>query len=125
MPTTSVHDEDQRAARRERDKIRTGRLDAQYLRNFAATIRRLYPGCPEETATQIAEHACEKHSGRVGRSAGAKALIDSFVNLAVRAHVRHTETNYDELLSQCYDRQLAREQVSDEIEERIFQWRKG
>ena len=112
MPTTSVHDEDQRAAQCDRGKIRTGRLDAQYLRNFTPTIRRLYPDCPEETATKIAEHACEKHSGGVGRSAGAKALIDRFVNLAVRAHICHTETNYDELLSQCYDRQLAREQVS-------------
>lgn len=76
-----LSDEDQRALRRERDQIRRGRLDAQYLQDFALAIRRLYPGCPEETASRIAEHACEKYSGRVGRSAGARALDDQYVTL--------------------------------------------
>src|SRR5688572_19987511 len=35
--------------------------------------------------------------GRVGRSAAAKSLDENAINLAVQAHIRHTETNYDEL----------------------------
>lgn len=117
-----LSDEEQRAVRRERDKVRAEKRDVQYIQDFAATIRRLYPGCQEEIASQIASHACEKHSGRVGRSAGAKSLGDQFVALAVRAHIRHVETNYDELLNSGYDRQLAREQVLGKVEECIDRW---
>jgi len=58
----------------------------------------------------IAEHACQKYSGRVGRSAAAKALDEQAVHLAVIAHIRHAETGYDALLAQGCERSEARTQ---------------
>ena len=73
----------------------------------------------EET---IAEHACLKHSRRVGRSAAAKRFKPTAVDLAVVAHVRHEHTSYDELLSKGYDRFEAREMVRDEIDGVLGRW---
>jgi len=64
---------------------------------------------------KAAEHACQKYSGRVGRSAGAKSLGEEFFRLAVIAHIRHSETGYDELLSQGIDRWLACDEVAVEL----------
>lgn len=50
------------------------------------------------------EHACLKFSGCVGRSAAAKKIGEQAVRLAVIAHMRHVETNYDALLAQGDDR---------------------
>jgi hypothetical protein len=46
-----------------------------------------YPACPPDADLAIAEHACEKYSGRVGRSSAAKDLSQDAIDLAVRAHV--------------------------------------
>jgi hypothetical protein len=45
------------------------------------------------------------------------------VLLAVAAHVRHRETNYDDLLSQHSDRGDARAQVKSSVEEILQTWR--
>ena len=71
---------------------------------------------------RIAEFACLKYSGRVGRSAAAKSLDEAAVRLAVIAHIRHLETNYDELLAKGLERHDAREQVADEIRRVLAQW---
>ena len=120
-----LSDEDQRAVRRKRDQARAEKRDEKYIQDFAAEINKLFPGCPEETASAIAGHACEKYSGRVGRSAGAKTLDSGYVILAVRAHIRHAETNYDSLLGQGYPREMAREQILGQLEECISQWGKN
>lgn len=64
---------------------------------------------------KIAEHACLKYTGRIGRSAAAKSLDKEAVRLAVIAHIRHEETNYDELLKTDYDRSEARVQVNEKV----------
>jgi hypothetical protein len=46
-----------------------------FVRAFATAIRANYPGCPAPEATEIAEHACRKYSGRVGRTAAAKEFV--------------------------------------------------
>lgn len=119
-----LSDEEIRVKQREKARERETLKDAQYVEDFASEIRKFYPGCPEQTAVAIAEHSCQKYSGRVGRAAGAKKLEGSFVNLAVRAHIRHTETNYDELLYKYGDRQLAREMVSEKIDSCVSRWSK-
>ena len=68
-----------REARRVRAAERRAELDDQYVARFAQRVRDLYPGCPHARETQIAEHACRKYSGRVGRSAAAKALDENAV----------------------------------------------
>ena len=70
----------------------------------------------------IAEHACRKYSGRVGRSAAAKELDKEAVRLAVAAHVRHQETNYDELLLSGFERWQAREQVHTKVYHVLDEW---
>jgi hypothetical protein len=108
----------QKENRRARDKIQ----DKQYVKDFAAEIINLYPNCPKDTAVQIAQHACEKYSGRVGRSADAKKFDPSMITLAVRAHIRHVETEYDELLMKGWDRYVARESVNDKIDGVLSCW---
>lgn len=102
-------DEDLRTRRREREAERRAELDHEYIQRFAARVRELFPNCPAGREQVIAEHACQKYSGRVGRSAGAKSLDDKFILLAVIAHICHAETEYDELLSQGMERLYARD----------------
>ena len=64
-----------------------------------------------------------KYSGRVGRSASAKAFDPEMIELAVVAHIRHIETNYDKLLSQGYERWEARESVSLQVKDTLEKWR--
>jgi hypothetical protein len=115
-------DADARARRREREAARRADMDRQYVERFAARVRELYPGCPPRRATDIAEHACLKYSGRVGRSAAAKDLDADAVRLAVTAHIRHGETNYDTLLARGFDRWDARAQVGEDVDRVLAQW---
>ena len=70
----------------------------------------------------IAEHACLKYSGRVGRSSEAKNLNEKAIRLAVIAHIRHVETQYDQLLSKGYDRWEVREMVKEEVTRILTKW---
>jgi hypothetical protein len=116
-------DEEARTQRRRREAQRRAELDLAYVQRFAARIRQLYPKCPAQTATAIAEHACAKYSGRVGRSMAAKALGEQAVRLAVVAHVRHVETQYDRLLMSGWDRLDARVSVEDTVRSVLAKWR--
>ena len=115
-------DEEVRARRREREAERRAELDRQYVEQFAERVRELYPGCPPGREVAIAEHACLKYSGRVGRSAAAKSLEEEAVRLAVQAHVRHTETNYDELLAAGHERWEARAEVASAVVHVLAVW---
>jgi hypothetical protein len=108
-------DAEVRVRRRERETERRAEIDQEYVSRFAACVREFYPQCPPGRETVIAEHACLKYSGRVGRSAAAKSLADEAVNLAVIAHIRHVETPYDRLLQHCGDPGDARAAVADEV----------
>jgi hypothetical protein len=115
-------DAEVRARRRERAARRRAELDEQYVQRFASRVRELYPGCPPGRETVIAEHACLKYSGRVGRSAAAKELDPQAIHLAVVAHIRHRETDYDERLVRGIDRRIAREQVRVDVERVLERW---
>jgi hypothetical protein len=118
-------DQEARERRRERAAIRREELDHQYVERFAARVRELYPHCPPGRENVIAEHACLKYSGRVGRSAAAKHFDAQAIELAVQAHVRHAETRYDELLAGGYDRHDARAEVRDDVVRVMEQWATG
>ena len=118
-----LEDSEARARRRERETERRELLDDQYVERFARRVRELYPGCPQGREVVIAEHACLKYSGRVGRSAAAKDLDEDAVRLAVVAHIRHAETGYDELLAQGIDRWEARAEVDHVVAQVLAQWR--
>ena len=120
--TECLADEDAREQRRIREADRRAELDLAYIRRFAEAIEQLYPKCPTKTSRSIAEHACTKYSGRVGRSAAAKALDEDAVHLAVIAHVRHVETRYDRLLMSGWDRVEARLCVEDAVRSVLAKW---
>lgn len=115
-------DSEARARRRERAAARRAELDRQYVERFAERVRQLLPNCPSGTEIVIAEHACLKYRGRVGRSAAAKALDENAVRLAVIAHVRHAKTPYDELLTMGNDRHEARAEVKTMVRSVLAQW---
>ena len=111
-----------REQRNERARKRRAELDEEYVKQFAKRIRELFPNCPENREQVVAEHACLKYSGRVGRSAGAKSLEEASVTLAVKAHIRHRETNYDQLLSKGWHRNEARAEVRDRVDALLANW---
>jgi hypothetical protein len=112
-----LSDSEVRARQREREAERRAEIDRDYVRKFALRVRELYPGCPSGREFEVAQHACRKYSGRVGRSAGAKSLEVNPVRLAVIAYIRHTETKYDELLAGGYNRQEARWEVEAGVQD--------
>ena len=61
-------DAELRQARRMREAERRDVLDKEYVKHYGQEIRRCYPRMPSGLEVKIAEHACLKHSGRVGRS---------------------------------------------------------
>jgi hypothetical protein len=117
----SVADAEKRAQKKKAAK-RRDKEDQAYIAAFAKAIIEQFPGCPREDAQEIAGHACQKYSGRVGRSVAAKQFDPAAVRLAVIAHIRHKYTEYDRLLARYNDRQEARSEVRGMIEEILEKW---
>ncbi|MGO9468892.1 MAG: DUF2293 domain-containing protein [Isosphaeraceae bacterium] len=119
----SLADAEIRARRQARAAEQRMLQDQEFVAAFARAIRALYPGCPAREEIEIAEHACRKYSGRIGRSAAAKEFSQEAIRLAVIAHVRHAHTNYDELLDRYADRELARDHIRDQVSTIVDKWR--
>lgn len=117
-----LDDAEVRERRRLRETERRQEIDTEYVREFARRIRELFPHCPSGREITIAEHACLKYSGRIGRSPAAKDLDERAVRLAVTAHIRHALTDYDQLLARGHDRHDARDAVQAEVARRMMQW---
>jgi hypothetical protein len=111
-----------RALRKEREATRRAELDDKYVQQFAHKIRELFPRMETGREQGIAEHACLKYSGRIGRSGAAKSLDENAILLAVVAHIRHRETNYDDLLGRGWERSDARGAVAESIDEVLSRW---
>ena len=118
-----LEDAELRERRRIRAAVGREKIDARYVAEFARRVRERYPSAPPKIETEIAAHACRKYSGRVGRSAAAKEFDPEMIDLAVRAHIRHTHTSYDALLSEDTDRQEARSIVRSEVDAIAAKWR--
>jgi hypothetical protein len=118
----SLADAEVRARRQARAAERRELEDHEFVTAFASAIREQYPGCPTTEEVEIAEHACRKHSGRVGRTAAAKELSPDAIRLAVIAHIRHVHTNYDELLARYADRDMARERIRGDVSAILADW---
>ena len=112
-----------RELRKEREAERRVGLDQKYVEQFAQKIRELFPLIETGRDQIIAEHACRKYTGRIGRSAAAKSLDENAILLAVIAHIRHRETNYDDLLGKGWERSDARSAVAERIDEVLSRWR--
>ncbi|MFG3125413.1 DUF2293 domain-containing protein [Streptomyces sp. NPDC048201] len=116
-------DAEVRQRRRARDARRRVEADERFVAEFAAEIRRLFPGCPAGRARAVAEHAALRGSGRVGRSAAGRALSEAAVTSAVVASVRHLDTPYDRLLMSGVPRREARARIDEALERVLRDWR--
>ncbi len=74
-----LDDAELRARQSERVAERRVELDQEYVSRFAERVRELFPNCPAGREQIIAEHACQKYSGRLGRSADAKNLDEKSI----------------------------------------------
>lgn len=82
---------------------------------LAAALRRLAPNIPQHEFGAVIDHALD--------SAGLKsAAPETAAWLSLVAYARHTFTDYDELLSQGYDRDSARYFVADEMTQMLSHW---
>jgi hypothetical protein len=108
---------------RARAVARRAELDTRYVTEFAERVADAFPGCPDAERRTIAEHACLKYSGRIGRSAAARRFDAAAIELAVGAHVRHRYTRYDALLAYGVDRGDARASVRDAVGAVLERWR--
>jgi hypothetical protein len=80
-----------------------------------AALRRLAPNIPPHEFGAVVDHALD--------SAGLKsAAPETAAWLSLVAYVRHTFTDYDELLTQGYDRDSARHFVAGEMTEVLAHW---
>lgn len=118
-------DAEARARRRSRDAARRAERDAEVTATLEAEILRLFPYCPVDRAAEIAAHASQKGSGRVGRTAAGRALDRGAVTAAVRAAVRHVDTEYDTLLMRGVPRHQARTRVAPAIDAVLRAWRRA
>jgi len=118
-------DAGERERRRGLAAIRRAELDQEFVAEFARRIADRYPGCPADETRRIAEHACRKHSGRVGRTAEAKQFEPKAIDLAVTARVRHAHTRYDDLLAEGVFRDYARAEIRDELDAVLDAWSRG
>jgi len=116
-------DAGERAVRREREAVHRGVEDREFVEAFWQAILARYPRCGADEARGIAEHAAQRGSGRVGRSLAGRELEPKAIDLAVAASIRHQHTNYDELLMRGVERETARANVRERIEEKLEEWR--
>ncbi|NMO54139.1 DUF2293 domain-containing protein [Actinoplanes sp. TBRC 11911] len=119
-----LSDEDARARRRDRERVRREAADESFQEELANEIGRLFPGCPAPRAAAISRHAAVRGSGRVGRSAAGRALDPDAVTRAVVASVRHEDTAYDELLMAGVPREEARDRIRADIDRVLNGWRR-
>jgi hypothetical protein len=117
-----LSDAEARQLARERAAERRQELDMEYVGAFGRRVGELFPGCPADEQRTIAEHACQRYSRRVGRSAAAKELKAKAIDLAVQAHIRHAHTRYDELLARGVPRHEARALVAEGVVRQLDRW---
>jgi hypothetical protein len=115
-------DEEARGRRRAREEERRAEQDRGFQTAFAAAILERFPKCPTDRAKAVANHAAQRASGRVGRSASGRALVPEAVMLAVVASVRHVDTRYDELLMSGVEWAEARALVRAEVDRVLEKW---
>jgi len=80
-----------------------------------AALRRLAPKIPTHEFGAVIDHALDSKGLR-------HAAPENAVWLSLVAYARHVFTEYDDLLTQGYDRESARHFVMDEIAARLSAW---
>lgn len=94
--------------------------DTAIQEQFKKTLLKLYPRIPHNLVRGVVKHALEKHSGRVGRT--ETIIMERKVLLAVHAHIRHSNTEYDKLLKGGMSKEEARKKIWPKIIKVAKQW---
>lgn len=102
--------------------------DRKDIDKARSALLRLFPRIPLQSAEAVLSHGFQKGSGRVGRSTTLND--DEKITKAVIAHIRHTETPYDNLLRRATDhrpnetrREDARALVRAQVDDVLRRWR--
>jgi hypothetical protein len=118
--------EQDRGKREEKQKkaaVKRAIDDKIYIDSFSQEIRKTFPNMPTSREQEVATHACEKYSGRVGRSAKAKEFDEEMITRAVVAHIRHKETAYDDMFGRGKRKREIRDDVKADISEVLRRWK--
>lgn len=115
-------DKDDRAEKNRKAAERREVDDLLYKQQFALEVRRQYPRMPKGREFAIVDHACEKHSGRVGRTAAAKEFSLEMIQKAVIAHIRHCETDYDDRFGKGKRKREIRDDIRPLIQKVLRSW---
>ncbi|KAG8157120.1 hypothetical protein KVR01_013110 [Diaporthe batatas] len=97
--------------------------DEGLARGFEKDIVKAFPQIPPSSLRSVSRIALEKGKGKVGRT--GKLDVQRKVHLAVRAHVRHCETDYDKLLRSGVAREDARQRIEARVQEVCRAWGGG
>jgi hypothetical protein len=84
-------------------------------RAIASALRHLAPHIPAHEFGAVVDHALDSPGLR-------GASPENAAWLALVAYVRHTLTEYDDLLHQGYDKDSARFFVADELRDTLDRW---
>lgn len=105
------------------------RRDNAIKEDFEKVILQEFPRLPREDLPKILEQALKKRAGKVGRTGQLSARKKA--HLAVRAHIRHCHTPYEELLKGTRRqkgqkaKKHAREMVQGQVNELAIFWAQG
>lgn len=116
-------DQEQRRIKNVKAAAKRELQDIEYIKQFSLKIREFYPSIPKGREEVIAKHACKKYSGRVGRTAAAKDFDGDIIERAVIAHIRHHETEYDNLFGQGRRKKDIREDIKPLINKILKKWK--
>ncbi|KAK7906372.1 hypothetical protein PG985_016378 [Apiospora marii] len=112
--------QDERASRADRASA-VEKRDAALEKQFREAILKQFPKTPAASVPLVVQRAMLKGSRRVGRT--GKLDIETKARLAVRAHIRHTHTDYDGMLrAKTHTKNQARDVVLAKIDEVAKSW---
>jgi hypothetical protein len=100
---------------RHNHRARCGRSDVAKRSDIEIALRRLAPRIPSHEFEAVVDHAVDSPGLNV-------AFPETAAWLSLVAYVRHTFTDYDELLREGYDRDSARFFVGSEIAAILDSW---
>jgi hypothetical protein len=103
-----------RSRQRQRAEVQRARREQHNQAETKAKMLALFPSMPVDEAEETVAHAFEVGSGRVGRTK---------ITLAVIAMIRHRHTEYDCLLADGCNRDVAREAVFPQVNSILARWR--
>ncbi|KAK8054459.1 hypothetical protein PG994_009526 [Apiospora phragmitis] len=112
--------QDERASRADRAST-VQRRDAALEKQFRDAILSQFPQTPAADVPLVVRRAMLKGSGRVGRT--GKLDIKTKAKLAVRAHIRHVHTEYDNMLrAKTHNKGKARDETLSKVNEIADSW---